>query len=120
LIAIGLAVHILNSDITFNKPEGYFYNVINACILISSISLATIYAILTILENRKTQTSLDWAFVSFIPLISVASGLIGLAISPFSDYWAKLILSVTLFTTIFGLGIVYTIMFELYSIKKEK
>jgi len=119
-IAIFVSLNIWGSDVTFTQPEGYFNNIANACILVSSIFLATIYAILSILESIKKKTSIDWVFVSIFPLIGIAAGLISLTISIFSDEWARRLLSIALFATIFSLGIVYVVMFELHSLKKER
>ncbi|MGD0080226.1 MAG: hypothetical protein ABSB80_06225 [Methanoregula sp.] len=114
LLAIIIASFIATSNITYTFPLGYINEIANACILVSSITLATIYAIITIIVTKPSKNCPNFVPVSIIPIVGIITGVLALTLSPFSDtfVWAKNVLVISVIFTFSGFTILYLLMFQ--------
>jgi len=120
IIAFVLASYIACSNITPTFPQDYFSQIANACIVVLSVFIATIYAVIAIIIQKDTNGTIkqrskigNCITVSIIPFFGIGASLFSLIISAFSIDVAREFLAVSVLLTIISFGITYLVMVHL-------
>ena len=113
-----LASLITCSNITPTFPQDYFSQIANACIVVLSVIIATIYAVIAIFVTQKDSTKTikqkskigSCITLSFVPFLGIAFSFLSLILSAFSNDDAREFLGISVFITITSFGITYLVM----------
>ena len=111
LAVIFAIVIIMDPRITYDKPSGFIGGLSTACITISSIILAAIYAIITIIGVRSPEKVKKYVPFSIIPIVGISLGLFSLYFSFFENTFptVKFLIAFSMGFTIISFIVVYLI-----------
>jgi hypothetical protein len=102
-------ITIVSKDITFNNPQNFINSISNACITVSSITLAAIFAIIAIIETKSPEKAAKLMPISAIPIFAIILSLFSLYFSFFESSFqsAKGLLAGAMELTVASIIILY-------------
>ncbi|WP_157677626.1 hypothetical protein [Methanoregula boonei] len=122
-----LAVLIESLNVTPTFPNDYFSQIANACIVVLSVIIATIYAVIAIVVSQKDTIEIkqksrirSCLTGSIIPFLGIGSSLLSLILSAFSYDEAKIFLAIAVFITVTSFGVTYLVMTRLFPADENK